>query len=85
MEACEYDIGDHNNYYVTTAACARGSLSHTLKKNQMNVVLSNPHFALMQIKTVVANSHVGFVEAIANDFTDNDKLCQNKMSGAEVI
>ena len=25
MKVCEYHIGDNNNYYVTTAACARGT------------------------------------------------------------
>ena len=56
-----------------------------LEKESNECCLVNPHFALMQIKAVVASSHVGFVKAIANDFTDNAKLCQNKMSGAEVI
>ena len=71
MKVYEYHIGDNNNYYVTTAACARGPqgyLSHTLKRNQCCLGWEgvNPHFALMQvIVAVVASSHVGFVRAIA--------------------
>ena len=55
-----------------------------LEKESNECSLVEPTFSLIQIKAVVASSHVRFVGAIANDLTDNAKLCQNKMSVAEV-